>query len=35
MAEDFWVRLTLTDGSRIERNVLDLLRGPVFDAVAC
>jgi hypothetical protein len=31
--EDFWVRLTLTDGSRIERNVLDLLRGPVFEAV--
>lgn len=31
--EDFWVRLTLTDGSQIERNVLDLLRGPVFEAV--
>jgi Protein of unknown function (DUF2442) len=31
--EGFWVRLTLTDGSQIERNVLDLLRGPVFEAV--
>ena len=31
--EEFWVRLTLTDGSQIERNVLDLLRGPVFEAV--
>ena len=31
--DGFWVRLTLTDGSQIERNVLDLLRGPVFEAV--
>ena len=31
--EDFWVRLTLSDGSQIERNVLELLRGPVFKAV--
>jgi hypothetical protein len=30
---DFWVRLTLIDGSQIERNVLDLLRGPVFEAI--
>jgi hypothetical protein len=31
--KEFWVRLTLTDGSQIERNVLDLLRGPVFEAI--
>ena len=31
--EDFWIRLTLTDGSQIERNIFDLLRGPVFEAV--
>jgi hypothetical protein len=29
--EDYWVRLTLTDGSQVERNVRDLLRGPVFE----
>ena len=29
--ENYWVRLTLTDGSQIERNVRDLLRGPVFE----
>ena len=31
--EDFWIRLTLTDGSQIERNVLGLLRGPVFETI--
>lgn len=31
--EDFWVSLTLTDGSQIERNVLALLRGPVFETI--
>jgi len=29
--EDYWVRLTLTDGSTVERNVRDLLQGPVFE----
>ena len=31
--DDYWVRLVLNDGSTIERNVLDLLRGPVFEPV--
>ncbi|OGO57881.1 MAG: hypothetical protein A2Z32_07295 [Chloroflexi bacterium RBG_16_69_14] len=31
--EDFWVRLTLTDGSHVERNVLALLGGPVFETI--
>lgn len=29
--DDYWVRLTLTDGSKVERNVRRLLRGPVFE----
>ena len=29
--DDYWVRLFLSDGSTIERNVRDLLRGPVFE----
>lgn len=31
--DDYWVRMVLSDGSTIERNVLDLLRGPVFAPV--
>jgi hypothetical protein len=27
---DYWLRLTLTDGSVVERNVRQLLHGPVF-----
>ena len=30
---DFWLRLTLSDGTTIEREVGDLLRGPVFEAL--
>lgn len=30
---DFWVRLTLSDGTEVERNVRDLLRGPVFESI--
>ena len=29
--EDYWLRLTLSDGTAIEREVSDLLRGPVFE----
>jgi hypothetical protein len=31
--DGFWVELTLSDGSRVERDVGDLLRGQVFDAI--
>jgi hypothetical protein len=31
--DDYWVRLDLSDGTTIERKVLDLIRGPVFEAV--
>jgi hypothetical protein len=31
--EEFRLRLTLTDGSVIERDVADLLKGPIFDPV--
>lgn len=31
--EGFKLRLTLTDGSVIERGVAHLLRGPVFDRI--
>lgn len=31
--EDFHLRLRLTDGSVIERDVSKLLRGPVFDSI--
>jgi Protein of unknown function (DUF2442) len=31
--EGFRLRLTLTDGSVVERDLSDLLTGPVFDAV--
>lgn len=29
--EPFWLRLTLTDGEVVERDVQPLLRGPLFD----
>jgi len=29
--DDYWLRLTLTDGSVVERNVRALLTGPVFE----
>lgn len=28
--DDYWVRLTLTNGTVVERNVRALLQGPVF-----
>jgi hypothetical protein len=28
--DDYWLRLTLSDGTTIERNVRELLAGPVF-----
>lgn len=28
--DDYWLRLTLSDGMAIERNVRELLTGPVF-----
>ena len=28
------VRLTLSDGTRVDRDVTDLLRGPVFEPIA-
>ena len=31
--DDYWIRLTLNDGSKIERNVRALLRGPVFEPI--
>ena len=31
--QGFWLRLTLTDGSVIERDVEHLLSGPVFQAL--
>jgi hypothetical protein len=31
--DDYWLRLTLSDGSAIERNVRDLLLGPVFECL--
>ena len=29
--DDYWLRLTLSDRTTIEREVRDLLRGPVFE----
>ena len=29
--DDYWLRLTLSDGTAIDREVSDLLRGPVFE----
>ena len=29
--DDYWLRLTLSDGLAIERNVRELLLGPVFE----
>ncbi len=31
--EDFRLRLTLTDGSVVERDITDLLIGPIFEAI--
>ena len=31
--EDYWLRLTLSDGADVERNVRDLPRGPVFEGL--
>jgi hypothetical protein len=31
--DDYWLRLTLSDGTAIERNVRELLRGPVFEGL--
>jgi hypothetical protein len=33
VADDYWLRLSLSDGTTIERNVRELLRGPVFDGL--
>ena len=30
---DYWLRLSLSDGTKIERNVAGLIRGPVFQAL--
>ncbi len=31
--EGFWLRLTLTDGSMVDRDVSDLLSGPIFEPI--
>jgi hypothetical protein len=31
--DDYWLRLTLSDGTTIERNVRELLRGPIFEGL--
>jgi hypothetical protein len=31
--DDYWLRLTLSDRTTIEREVSDLLRGPVFEGL--
>jgi Protein of unknown function (DUF2442) len=31
--DDYWLRLTLSDGAVVERNVRDLLIGPVFEGL--
>jgi hypothetical protein len=31
--DDYWLRLTLSDGAEVDRNVRDLLRGPVFEGL--
>ena len=33
VAEDYWLRLGLSDGTMIERNVRELLWGPVFEGL--
>jgi len=33
VADDYWLRLSLSDGTTIERNVRELLRGPVFEGL--
>jgi hypothetical protein len=31
--DDYWLRLTMSDGTMIDRNVRELLRGPVFEGL--
>jgi hypothetical protein len=31
--DDYWLRLTLSDGTQIDRNVRELLWGPVFEGL--
>ena len=31
VADDYWLRLRLSDGTTVERNVRELLWGPVFE----
>ncbi len=31
--DDYWLRLRLTNGDVVERNVRDLLHGPVFESL--
>ena len=31
VSDDYWLRLGLSDGTTVERNVRELLRGPVFE----
>ena len=31
--DDYWLRLTLSDGTEIDRNVRELLWGPVFEGL--
>ena len=33
VGDDYWLRLSLSDGSTVERNVRDLLLGPVFEGL--
>jgi hypothetical protein len=33
VADDYWLRLGLSDGTTVERNVRELLWGPVFEGL--
>ena len=33
VSDDYWLRLGLSDGTTVERNVRELLRGPVFEGL--
>jgi hypothetical protein len=33
VADDYWLRLRLSDGTTVERNVRELLWGPVFEGL--
>jgi hypothetical protein len=33
VGDDYWLRLGLSDGSAIERNVRELMLGPVFETL--